>query len=52
LLKPHNYEKFCYVMDRVLVGRRKNTIIVKKRSSVEYISYDNIDISKVRIQNV
>lgn len=42
LLKPHNYEKFCNVMDRILIGRRKNTIIVKKRSSVEYISYDNI----------
>ena len=41
LLKPHNYEKFCNVMDRILIGRRKNTIIVKKRSSVEYISYDN-----------
>ena len=42
LLKPHNYEKFCGVMDRLLIGRRKNTIIVKKRSSVEYIPYDNI----------
>jgi DNA-binding LytR/AlgR family response regulator len=42
LLKPHNYEKFCGLMNRLLIGRRKNSIIVKKRSSVEYISYDHI----------
>lgn len=42
LLKPHDYEKFCGVMNRLLIGRRQNTIIVKKRSSVEYISYDTI----------
>ena len=29
-------------MNRLLIGRRQNTIIVKKRSSVEYISYDTI----------
>ena len=42
LLKPHNYEKFCLLMDKLLASRCRNMIVVKKRSSVEYIPYDHI----------
>ena len=42
LLKPHNYEKFCSLMDRLLTGRRRNMMIIKKRSSIEYIPHDTI----------
>ena len=42
LLKPHNYAKFCSVIDRLLTGRRKNMMVIKKRSSIEYIPYDSI----------
>lgn len=42
LLKPHNFEKFCSVMNRLISGRRRNMLMIKKRRSIEYISYDNI----------
>jgi DNA-binding LytR/AlgR family response regulator len=42
LLKPHHYEKFCGLMDKMLTGRCRNTLIVKRRGSIEHISYDSI----------